>query len=361
MFNKFIVQAYKVIGFVALTSIMIGLASYFVINVFYFVNHSWAAPMILSPSDKRVLELNAQLAQQASLRDSLSAQRIDLEVRMQDAKRVMATEASFQAALKASVDSDVKDREASLGKMAVLAVEHQRTGKEIAKANEEFVGLSKDQIKEMYAAKLLTREDAVKGNLQIAELANANLGLSVKNVELDNQMFLLRREIDSMKLAGSTLDQAAPASGRALSQPVLASRHEFDRASLEIARAKDAEVALKQSLDIMGGAIARYDTLLKSIKDSPYLQAVDRHLTVAFVPYDNVAAAKNGTPVYACKANIVWCKKAGKVVQTLDGEVVGKHPTQNIELRGVIVQMELDDIHLAENPVIHLGRAPLFL
>ncbi len=361
MFNRFIVQAYKAVGFIALTSIMLGLASYFIINAFYFTNHGWGAPMIVSPSDKRVLELKAQLAQQASLRDSLAAQKNDLEMKILDANRIIDSEMAFQAALRASVDSDVKDREATLGKIALLSREHAQTSKEIARANDEFVGLSKGQIKDMYAAKLLTREDAVKGNLQIAELASTNLGLSSKSIELDNQMFLLRREIDSLKLAGRTLDQPAPSTGSALSQAVLMSRHEFDRSSLEIARAKDAQRALKSNIDIMNAAIGRYDGLLKSIKDSPYLQAVDHHLTVAFVPYDNIAAVNRGAAVYACKGNIVWCKRAGTVAQVLDGEVTGRHPTQNAELRGIMVQLELDDIRLAENPVIHFGHSPLFL
>lgn len=112
---------------------------------------------------------------------------------------------------------------------------------------------------------------------------------------------------------------------------------------------------------MMDVSIGRFQSLVKSIDDSPYLRALDHHVAIAFVPYDNVCSAKPGANVYACRANFVICRKVGHVVDVVGGEVTSKHPTQSIEVRGVLVEMDLVDFQAAESAVLHLGRAPLFL
>jgi hypothetical protein len=44
----------------------------------------------------------------------------------------------------------------------------------------------------------------------------------------------------------------------------------------------------------------------------------------------------------------------------LEGEVVATHPVQKIELRGVMVRMDLTDRRFAQDPVLHANRAPFF-
>jgi hypothetical protein len=81
----------------------------------------------------------------------------------------------------------------------------------------------------------------------------------------------------------------------------------------------------------------------------------------AFVPYDNASTVKEGAPVYACRAGIVWCRKVGQLQKAAEGEVVQKHPLLHQDLRGMFVRMEITDPSAAENAVLHLGRAPLFI
>src|SRR5882672_6767893 len=95
--NLVVVSVYKIIGFVVLTAILFGLGSYLSLNLFYLFDTSWLAPAILSPTDGRVLQMSAQLAQYSSEREKLVAQRQELMARVDDMRRVASTQKGFQA------------------------------------------------------------------------------------------------------------------------------------------------------------------------------------------------------------------------------------------------------------------------
>ena len=60
---QFLVSLYRLISLAVLSSILLGLACYLVLTVFYFFSRSWMEPRIISPTDEHVLLLNNQLAQ----------------------------------------------------------------------------------------------------------------------------------------------------------------------------------------------------------------------------------------------------------------------------------------------------------
>ncbi len=375
MFNKLIVSGYKAAGFFILAAILVGLGSYIVMTLFYYGSSSWIAPIIVSPTDKRVLELNAEYAQQQSMRDTLSAQRAQMKTKLRDAERIEQAEQAFQVAVRASLKADLDDRRITLGKLGALRRSYAAASAEISAANQDFAGLSKDRMKEMFDARLTTKDEVVKGNMELAGLANANLGLAERAVMLDEQVMAARRQTDSLALvdalvrpnaagyvpAANVAFDSGDAKGVAPTHEVLAFHREFELSALSEKRAKEDGESIKQAIAAADATLERYDTLLGTIKESPYLKAADHHLTIAFVPYTNVASAKPGTAVYACKGNIIWCRRVGTVGAALEGEVTGAHPLQKIDLRGQMVRLELADIHSAEEPVMHLGRAPLFL
>lgn len=374
MFNKLIVSSYKIAGFFILSAILVGLGSYVVMTMFYFASSSWVAPVIVSPSDRRVLELNAEYAQQQSMRDTLSAQKAQMETKLRDAERIAMAEEAFQVGVRASLKADLDDRRVTLAKLGTLRKDFAAASAEISAANEDFAGLSKGRIKEMFEARLATRDDVLKGNMELAGLANANLGLAERSVMLDEQVTTARRQADSLALVDALVRPNGPdyaasakvsfdsgdAKGVAPTHEVLAFQREFELSALAQKRAKEDAGAIKEGIVAAEATLKRYDVLLKSIKDSPYLTASEHHLTIAFVPYTNVVNAKPGEPVYACKGNIVWCRRVGRVGPPLEGEVTGAHPLQKIDLRGQMVRLELDDLRSAQEPVMHVGRAPFF-
>src|ERR1700733_7962097 len=57
-----IVRVYKAAGLVALTAILVGLVGFLIVNIFYFFDHTWVRPVVLSPNHQKVVEASNQLA-----------------------------------------------------------------------------------------------------------------------------------------------------------------------------------------------------------------------------------------------------------------------------------------------------------
>jgi hypothetical protein len=81
--------------------------------------------------------------------------------------------------------------------------------------------------------------------------------------------------------------------------------------------------------------------------------------TVALVPYANLDNIEKGTPLYACRLEMVLCREVGKVLEILPGEVAVKHPNRDSMLRGRMIEMQMTDAAAAENEVLFAGGRPL--
>ena len=131
------------------------------------------------------------------------------------------------------------------------------------------------------------------------------------------------------------------------------------QSTLELARAEATLKSLRQDLQALDDVALRYETLIASLRASPYLRAIEKDLMVAFVPYENLSRAEQGTPLYACEAKLFWCHEVGVVGKVLEGEVTLKHPIRQYMLRGVMVEIQLSDTPAAREELLHLGRPPM--
>ncbi len=79
----------------------------------------------------------------------------------------------------------------------------------------------------------------------------------------------------------------------------------------------------------------------------------------AFVPYDNRANAVGGSAVYDCYLNMILCRKVGTVKQIFPGEEQAIHPIFKPQIRGFLIQMNLDHAESAKSKTVFLGRKPV--
>ncbi|MBA3461408.1 MAG: hypothetical protein H0T46_15705 [Deltaproteobacteria bacterium] len=90
-----IVRVYKVAGLVALTAILVGLISFLVVNIFYFFDHTWVRPVVLSPSHQKVVEASTQLAD-AKLRNSqLDTEKLEIDASLAEIERLVIVDDRF--------------------------------------------------------------------------------------------------------------------------------------------------------------------------------------------------------------------------------------------------------------------------
>jgi hypothetical protein len=82
-------------------------------------------------------------------------------------------------------------------------------------------------------------------------------------------------------------------------------------------------------------------------------------LYFAFVPYDNQANALAGAPIYDCYLNMVACRKVGTVKQIFTGEEQATHPIFKTQIRGFLIQMNLDHAESAKSKTVFLGGKPV--
>ena len=90
-----IVKTYKVAGIVALSAIMIGLILYLINNIFYFFDHSWVRPVILSPSHDKVLAATSEVSAAQQRLDQLELERARAAAEKGKLERVRESNATF--------------------------------------------------------------------------------------------------------------------------------------------------------------------------------------------------------------------------------------------------------------------------
>src|SRR5499433_2716570 len=90
-----IVRVYKLAGLVALTAILVGLVGFLIINIFYFFDHTWVRPVVLSPTHQRVIEASTQLADAKLRAGQLATEKLEVEAELAELERVVAADNRF--------------------------------------------------------------------------------------------------------------------------------------------------------------------------------------------------------------------------------------------------------------------------
>src|SRR5688572_29320779 len=108
--NKLLVSAYKLIGFLLLTIILIGIVTFVGIHTFYLVHRAWVAPKVVSPADPTVLDLQARVAEESWQQQQLVIERRAVETQLARSRLVAEAEQSFQQGLPSAMKTDVGSR-----------------------------------------------------------------------------------------------------------------------------------------------------------------------------------------------------------------------------------------------------------
>jgi len=335
---KLVLTLYRVFAIAVLYLVLIGILAYAWVMGFYAVNSSWAAPVILSAADEKSLDFREKLVTSQQTIEDLKVDTNKLNSGVAEMKKHRAALLALEPQLQTAIAREQTHNLTAGPELATLdrqkLADNQKTQTVLSQLNQVESNINKD-----LASGLITQGDAA------TQLAALN---QVKGAYTDSK-------IAEVLLTDSVLDKTTTGTS---SLNVLVKQAELrsEVAQLDVA----INVAEKQ-LQEESRQIDRLREAIGTAKQNPYYlnAAGGQTLYFAFVPYDNQAHAVAGSSVYDCYLNMIACRKVGTVKQIFPGEEQAIHPIFKTQIRGFLIQMNLDHADSAKSKTVFLGSKPV--
>jgi hypothetical protein len=315
------------------------LVGYIGTSAFYFFSHSWVTPTIISPSDDKVVAVKNELSAAKNVKDKLQTD-------LHDTERAIAVEQQFQLEFTKAVEDDLAGRKEALDRVRSLAGSAAATRAHVGATTNAYANQFAAKTKSEFEAGMIDRNQMMAGTYQIAQMSSSTLALAEKQSELVGQARDLERQTKALDAL------AQQQSGTPMSYEVLKIKRDYEASKLALAKALETS-------DTLVATSARQDETIAGLEKSAYVRAVDDKATIALVPYGNLDNAKPGTSLYACRVAMVWCREVGTVIEVLPGEVSIRHPHNDTNVRGQMVELRLNDASAAQDEVLFAGGKPL--
>lgn len=347
--HSFYLLSYRFISLLVLSFMIVGVICYAAMVAFFAGNASWGAPVLLSPSQTRVLSFQSHIAElkrhgieQKSQHEILGSQ-IDLAAVQRERLSTLLTR--FDAA----ESFHAKGQRTSSSKLNSLVISKNR---DIQLLDEGIVQARQriDEIEEHLNAGLITAEQAMSektGFLRaLTESTNAKIAL------LDLSERSRDASTEAQTLTGNQ--------SNSLDAINVLKQSEEIRVNLETLDLRIAE--LQNDLAATEFAKKETDRLLQISRTSPLYDALSHESTVVFVPYSNLdEKITAGTEVFDCVLKIVFCQAVGQVDHIYDSEEYARHPIFRSDLKGLYLRVKFSVAEAAKSDIVFVSGKPLFI
>jgi hypothetical protein len=339
MLYKSVVTIYRIFAILTLYVVLLGVLAYGFVMGFYALNTSWAAPVILSPTDDKSLDFTEKLVTSRQTLEDLIVDVRRLDGGVEEMNQHRDALLALEPELRSAITREKKHNQATGPQLAELDKQKQadnlKTQAVMTQIKEVEAAIDKD-----LSAGLITKGDAAT---QRAALNQA-------------QSSYTDSKINELLLTDSVLEKTTTGTK---SMDVLDKQAEL---ASEIAQLDIAIAVAQKQIHEETQQINRLKQALTTAKQSPYylIASGDSAAYFAFVPYDNQGNVFAGTAVYDCFLNMVACEKVGTVKQVFSGEEHATHPIFKTDIRGFLVRMQLDHPESAKSKTVFLNRKPLF-
>lgn len=343
--QKYIISLYRLVALTVLITIIIGVISYLALLIIYGSNRSWAAPLILSPSQERVLAFQPQIA---NLEANLNKQRVDLETAK--LKIRMSTEQanetrSLISRLKNAQQNEAKEMRAT-GKAFNSALSSKKSDISMTNSLIKDSTLLLSQIDQELKAKLITSDQAMQRRMSIQSAMNSATDAKTQAVQITSQA----RQLN----AGATTF-----SGGSSSVSALVSVQQLQQLNSIVVEA-EAEIHIGSiTVESLSKTIADGERILAVAKTSPYFKALREPVNVLFIPYTNLVGVKVSDPIYDCYLQVLICRKVGNINTIYKAEEYARHPLFKTDLKGQFANITFTDPSATESSVVFIGGKPL--
>ncbi len=336
---KSVVTIYRIFAIATLYVVLLGVLAYGFVMGFYAINTSWAAPVILSPVDDKSLDFTEKMVTSRQTLEELNVDKKRLEEGVTEMEKHKAALLALEPELQAAIVRERKHNQATGPELVALDKQKQsdlqKTQAVVAQIKEVEATIDRD-----LASGLITKGDAATQRAALNQAQSSFTDSKIGEVLLTDS--ILEKTTTNTK-ALDVLDKEAELIS--------------EITQLDIA----IGVAQKQLYE-ENRQIDRLRQALVTAKQTPYFLTTsgDTSAFFAFVPYDNRSSATVGASVYDCYLNMVVCKKVGTVKQLFAGEEHAIHPIFRTDMRGFLIQLQLDHPESAKSKTVFLNRKPLF-
>ncbi len=339
MIYKSVVTVYRIFAIVTLYLVLIGVLAYGFVMGFYALNTSWAAPVILSPADDKSLDFTQKLVTTRQTLEDLNVDQKKLQDGIAEMQKHRTALEALEPELKTAIVREQQHNQVAGPQLMELDRQKQadnaKTKAVMAQVKEVEAAIDKD-----LAAGLITKGEAATQRAALNQAQSSYTDSKIGEILLTDNV-LEKTTVDTKSL--DVLDKQAELIS--------------EIAQLDVA----VSVAQKQLYEETK-QIASLRQALATAKQTPYYLSVSGGSVVyfAFVPYDNQSSAAIGSAVYDCYLNMVGCRKVGTVKQIFAGEEHAIHPIFRTDIRGFLIQMQLDHAESAKSKTVFLNHKPLF-
>ena len=307
---------------------------------FYAINSSWAAPVILSASDEKSLAFREQLVtSQQTIEDvKVDSQKMESGIAEMTKHRARSPRARTRTA--GALSPANAPTTAPLGRSSPRSTRRSRLTTRKRNPSSRNSRQIESNINKDLAAGLITKGDAATQLSALNQAESSYTDSKIAEVMLtDNVLQKTTTGTDSLDVLEKQAELRSEAAQ--LDVAINVAQKELQEDNRQIDRLREAIATAKQSpyyLNAAGG----------------------QTLYFAFVPYDNRASAVAGNPIYDCYLNMIVCRKVGEVKQIFTGEQEAIHPIFKTQIRGFLIQMNLNGDESAKSRTVFLGRKPMF-
>lgn len=335
---KFIIGVYRIFAIAMLYLVLAGILSYASIMGFYAINTSWAAPLILSSVDEKSLDFREKLVTSQQTIEDLKVDSQKLESGIAEMKKHRDALLALAPQLNDAIARELAHNREIGPQLATLDSEKNTDNAKTKNLLAQLYPIEANVHKDL-AAGLITQADAAAQISALNQTRTAYTDSKIAEVLLTDS--ILQKTTTGTDSLNVLVKQAELRS---------------EAAQLDIA----INVAEKQ-LSEESQQIERLREAIRTAKESPYYlnAAGGQTLFFAFVPYDNRADATAGNTIYDCYLNMIVCRKVGVVKQVFSGEETIIHPIFKTNIRGFLMQMNLDHPESAKSKTVFLSRKPL--
>jgi hypothetical protein len=338
LFYKSYVNLYRVTAVVVLYGMFAAIAAYALLMGFYSVNKSWVAPVLISPSNDKILSLTAQMVASQQTLDSLNLSTKSLREARAEMVQRRAVLQGLNEQLELAAARQKSDNITSGEELTRLA-----TQKHADLRNTQSMLSDLDQgesdVERNLKAGLITRSEALAQKTTLAQFRNAYTDAQVSEVVLKDSV---RQKMSTDLSVVDTMSKAVEL------------RSELAQLDLNIKTGDDQIVNNKVQIENIQKAI-------RTTQDNPYFVAAQSTAAVemAFMPFDNQNAVSVDAPVYDCMLSFAWCTKVGTVSRIFSEEERATNPIFKTEIRGTFIQLDLTEHEAVKSKTLFVGRKPL--